>query len=129
MRTFAEFPNEARSVTAARHFVGRALEDAIPGEAREVVELMVSELATNSIGHAHAGFSVLVNVEGPVVTLEVTDGGPGRPTVRTPTIAEPSGRGLSIVEGMSDEWGVTYISGAKRVWANLRLLPTPVGLA
>ena len=43
----------------------------------------------------------------------------GRPTLRSPTVLEPSGRGLRIVEALSKAWGVVPGEGGTRVWFTL----------
>jgi serine/threonine-protein kinase RsbW len=111
------FPHQPTAMTVARRFVAEALE-ALPASAAFDVELMVSELATNCIRHTASGFILTLEVEGDVVRVEMTDTGPGRPEVRFPLPSEPTGRGLHIVEGLSDEWGVSADPdrGGKTVW-------------
>ena len=113
------FPHTPASVAEARRFVLGALSD-VPVESREVIAVMVSELATNALRHAETPFSVRVEQAPGTVRVEVADGGEGRPAVRSPEPSEPSGRGLRIVESLSDTWGVTAASGAgKTVWFTL----------
>jgi anti-sigma regulatory factor (Ser/Thr protein kinase) len=111
------FPHTTASVTEARHFVLDALSD-VPRESREVIAVMVSELATNALRHAATPFSVRVEQTARAVRVDVTDGGDGAPAVRTPGPGEPTGRGLRIVEGLSDAWGVEPLRGGtgKTVW-------------
>jgi hypothetical protein len=57
--------------------------------------------------------------------VEVTDRGSGAPNVLSPDPTSLSGRGLHIVEQLSDEWGVTAPGvNAKTVWFSLSLLPS-----
>ena len=113
------FPHTPASVAEARHFVLGALSD-VPAEGREVIAVMVSELATNALRHADTSFSVRVDQTSGSVRVEVSDGGDGRPAVQSPEPSEPSGRGLRIVESLSDAWGVTAASGpGKTVWFTL----------
>jgi anti-sigma regulatory factor (Ser/Thr protein kinase) len=102
------------AVTAARGFV----RDALRSQSLEVVEaaeLMTSELATNCVRHAHTDFEVAIHREGGI-RIEVRDTGDGRPRRLSPLSKEPSGRGLLIVEAMSDSWGVIPDSDGKTVW-------------
>jgi anti-sigma regulatory factor (Ser/Thr protein kinase) len=120
------FPHTPASVAEARHFVQGALSDA-PAERREVIAVMVSELATNALRHAETSFSVRVEQTLGTVRIEVSDGGDGHPAVRSPEPSEPSGRGLRIVESLSDAWGVTAAQDAgKTVWFTLAV-PSNVG--
>jgi serine/threonine-protein kinase RsbW len=114
MSATASFPYELRSVPAARSFVREQLRD-FATQTVEAAELMVSELTTNSIRHAHSGFEVSIRV-GEDIRVEVSDGGGGRPQVLTPRPTDPSGRGLRIVEGLSKQWGVSSRREGKTVW-------------
>jgi anti-sigma regulatory factor (Ser/Thr protein kinase) len=110
------FANSPSSVRLARRFVSGRLAPIDP-DTDEAVSLMVSELATNSLRHAGTEFTVAVHIAGHVARIEVTDSGPGTPAPRSPSPAEPSGRGLRIVAEMSDDWGVRDdAAGTKTVW-------------
>ena len=117
MSTTESFPFEPRSVPAARRFV-RAQLTGYPAETVEAAELMLSELATNSIRHAHSGFEVSVRA-GKEIRVDVTDSGTGQPRLLTPRATDASGRGLRIVEGLSKRWGISEHSGSKTVWFTL----------
>ncbi len=102
-------------MTAARHFVRETLS----GQSEEVVdavELMVCELATNCVQHAQTDFEVVIHHQHGEIRVEVSDAGRGRPTLRSPTSQECSGRGLRIVEALSTAWGVVPGDDGTRVW-------------
>jgi two-component sensor histidine kinase len=114
------FPADALSVAAARRFATERL-SGLPAETLDAIELMVSELATNCVRHARAGFEVKIARRGRQLRIEVTDDAGGTPTKRSPPPEEPRGRGLQIVEMFSDAWGVEPGRGAgKTVWFVLR---------
>jgi anti-sigma regulatory factor (Ser/Thr protein kinase) len=118
-RTFDDAP---ASVTQARRFVVGVLGDIEPDVADRVV-VMVSELATNSVRHAHSPFTVTVERTPRDIRISVFDVGPERPAMRSPRPGEPTGRGLRIVQALADNWGVTTHDGAgKAVWFSLRAL-------
>jgi anti-sigma regulatory factor (Ser/Thr protein kinase) len=85
----------------------------------DAVELMVSELATNSVKHAHSDFKVSIIDSGGEIRVEVRDTGRGRPVLQSPTPIEPSGRGLRIVEALSRAWGTVDSPHGKTVWFTL----------
>ena len=119
MRRERDFPFDVASVSAARHFATDALADT-PAEVLDAVQLMVSELATNSIRHARTGFRLAIARARESVRIEVTDVGGGVPQVRRPAPTDPTGRGLAIVEMFSDDWGVEYGAPSdKTVWFTL----------
>jgi anti-sigma regulatory factor (Ser/Thr protein kinase) len=110
------FSADPRSVSGARRFAIEALAGS-PADVLQAVELMVSELATNCVRHVHSGFELKVVRTGDEIRVEVTDGGGGAPKMQSPTPEQPSGRGLRIVDMLSERWGVTRaaVSG-KTVW-------------
>jgi anti-sigma regulatory factor (Ser/Thr protein kinase) len=115
------FEATEESVGKARRFVSRLVSD-LPDDLRDAVSLMVSELATNALVHASSGFDVDVERSDAAVTISVTDRGEGAPAVQSPSSSEPHGRGLRIVEALSDEWGATSSTETgKTVWFQMTL--------
>jgi anti-sigma regulatory factor (Ser/Thr protein kinase) len=114
------FPPKLSSVAAARRFVREQLGDDAAAPARDAVELMVSELATNSVKHARAAFTVTIERDGEEIRVQVHDAGIGRPVAASPGLLYTTGRGLQIVELLSSRWGVIEESGGKTVWFTLR---------
>jgi anti-sigma regulatory factor (Ser/Thr protein kinase) len=96
------FPGAPESVPTARHFVSTAVAD-IPKEIADRAALMVSELATNAIRHGGSDFEVLVELTPEELYVEIADSGGGSPTVQHALPLEASGRGLHIVESLSDK--------------------------
>lgn len=100
----------------ARRFVTQNISD-LPRELQDSVSLMVSELATNALVHASSGFDVSVDRSVASVTISVTDRGDGTPAIQSPSSSEPHGRGLRIVETLSDDWGISAAAETgKTVW-------------
>jgi hypothetical protein len=54
--------------------------------------------------------------------VRVTDTGPELPVVRDTDIAAAHGRGIALVDLLSDDWGVEQADPGKQVW--FRLAPT-----
>jgi serine/threonine-protein kinase RsbW len=104
-------------VGAARRYVRDVLRH-LPAQVA-AVELMVSELATNSVKHAHSSFKVSIDDAGGEIRVEVRDTGRGQPVLRSPTPLEPSGRGLRIVEALARTWGTVDSPHGKTVWFTL----------
>jgi anti-sigma regulatory factor (Ser/Thr protein kinase) len=101
----------SEAVSAARHSLDE-LEGLLPPEKLEDVQLVVSELVTNSI--RHAGLSpndqilLTVVISGRSVRGRVCDPGLGfeKPSELRPRSDFSGGWGLPIVETISDRWGV-----------------------
>lgn len=120
------FGPEPSSVPKARKFAAEALRG-LPKEFVETVQLMVSELATNSLVHGGTGFSLQIECRDHDVRVEVADGGPGNPEIHQPAPSVPHGRGIQMVDVLSDHWGILRAQGetGKTVWFSLTL-PTSV---
>ena len=118
VRKFRAVPE---SVPAARRFVRDALRD----QSRELIqaaELMTSELATNCVQHAHTDFELAVRMQDQI-RVEVRDTDQHQPEIQFPKPEDQSGRGLRIVEAMSDTWGVIPSQEGKTVWFELESQP------
>ena len=101
-----------------------------PGEARRAVEdlalslpllrdvqLIVSELVTNSVRHSGSGDDIRLRawlrLNG--VKVEIADGGGGFETEHDRSADDEGGRGLLILDALAKAWGVTAGSPT-RVW-------------
>jgi anti-sigma regulatory factor (Ser/Thr protein kinase) len=116
----ARFDGEPNSVSAARRFVSAVLEGAGVPDQAWVASQIVSELATNAVLHAGTAFVVRLGVVGQSVRLAVTD---ERPQVRAAkrqfSADTTTGRGLRLVEQLSQAWGVTSDAQTKTVWCEI----------
>jgi anti-sigma regulatory factor (Ser/Thr protein kinase) len=123
VKTSRTFPPAVASIRAARQFVLAAIGDAAADQ-RELVSVMVSELAMNAVEYAGTRFEVSVEVTGRRLQVEVADSGGGTVQAQPPPPASsPHGRGLFIVDELSDDWGVSPSRGAsgKSVWFTVAL--------
>lgn len=116
-------PPESRAPHTARE----ALEnlEVVPGDRLMEIQLLVTELVTNSVVHAglRPGERIAVSIQrsDTGVRVEVADRGPG--FAPPPPPEDPfatSGRGLALVETLSDRWGVDT-DGLTRVWFEIDL--------
>ncbi|MFF1409466.1 ATP-binding protein [Streptomyces sp. NPDC058289] len=88
--------------------------------------LLVSEVVANACMHAGGPSSLLLRCTPERLRIEVTDGSPLTPTVRTPSDpARPGGHGLLIVDRLAREWGSEPVDGGKCVWVEVDA-PPPV---
>ncbi len=122
----------AASPGLARKVVLRWLLDLGMEEQAEKVLLIASELVANAVVHAHTVLEISMSTSSRSVELGVRDDDRHLPRLdsvdvptarggdRAPPLAE-GGRGLAIVEGLADEWGVDVLRGGKRVWARISL--------
>ncbi|WP_431776032.1 ATP-binding protein [Streptomyces cucumeris] len=89
----------------------------------EVAELAVSELLANVVRHVpDRSCTVLLIAEEGRLRVEVGDNWPPLPARRTAGPWEESGRGLDLVDLITDAWGVdrTPARPGKTVWFELK---------
>ena len=122
------------SVKQARRFVSECLGDAADAEASEVAVLLTSELVSNAIQHGgpHSpSASVRVSVQDLVgrFRVEVEDAGQDMPVLGDVDPTAAGGRGLLLVERLSDQWGCERLAGgAKVVWIEVVTSPTATSM-
>ena len=117
----ARFPAETASITVSRHRLEDFLYD-VPEHVRMVAALLVSELTTNVVRHAHTHFSLCADVTPLHLRVEVADGTREPPVVKQPGPEDIGGRGLVLVSQLADDWGTEPIPDGKLVWFELSLL-------
>ncbi len=120
------------AVKAARDFTHTTLSQWEADALFDDAAVVISELVTNAVRYgSRAGLPssaadarvelVLMRRTGCIVCA-VTDPNPGPPVRMEPDYAAESGRGLCVVESLSEEWGWTPLNtGRKAVWAALAL--------
>ena len=108
------------AIGRARHDVEDALTAAdVDIRASGDLMLLVSELVTNAVRHAHGEhFEVRVEVGRDVVRLEVHDDGEGFEPRIAPSEDGTGGYGLFIVDRLADRWGVERDEGGV-IWLEL----------
>lgn len=110
-------PCERQSARLARRFVTETLSTWLGPRQHEVAELLTGELVTNAVLHAHTDVGVTVSLARTVVRIEVEDGSDSPPLPVHADEYAGSGRGLRLVDDLSDGWGVEPVAGGgKTVW-------------
>jgi integral membrane sensor domain MASE1/anti-sigma regulatory factor (Ser/Thr protein kinase) len=112
-------PGRPGAVPRAREAVGE-LEPGLEHAVFVNLRLLVSELVTNSVRHAHAPASASLELRAAVFTghvrVEVGDDGRGfDPREQSPSRDNSSGWGLYLVDQLADRWGVANTHGTN-VW-------------
>lgn len=112
-------PPETRSVSAARHFLTRTLDDWGMVDYEWVAAQILSELVTNVVLHARTSFTVIVTADDRLLRIEVQDGSTRPPVRRRFGLGATTGRGLALVERLGSGWGVHTGDGGKVVWCEI----------
>ena len=109
-------PTTDAAATARRH-VQSTLRATPIEELADDAALAVTELVTNVLLHTDSEVRVDVDVAGDTVRVAVSDSSPVLPVPGLLDPAGASGRGLVLVERLTQRWGVTKVSGGgKSVW-------------
>jgi len=124
VRRVGAFAADPRSPREARHAIEELLGPALDDETRAAVLLAVSELATNAVLHARTTFEVRLGFGADCVRIEVADGDPTIPEPGSPDLLDVSGRGLLLVAGIAERWGVEPRPRGKTVWFERRVART-----
>ncbi|MFF4487864.1 SpoIIE family protein phosphatase [Streptomyces sp. NPDC001544] len=119
------------AVMHARRFTARTLRRWEVGEIADAVLLVVSELVTNALVHTQGPVHVDLMLRGDRVRVCVSDSSPRAPA--KPVIVDwesTGGRGLMLVEAMSDSFGSMPVASGKQVWSEIVVPPCePAGAA
>lgn len=119
----ATLPDMLASATLARHLVGQLLEPTASKEEQHTAELLTTELVSNALAHTSDGCELRLTCDlESLLRVEVADDGDDTPAVASADVTGSHGRGLHIVDGLADRWGVEPgATAGKIVWFELQL--------
>ena len=120
-RAHIDLPPVIASVPLARHVTLDVLRVWRSPHDLDDAALLVSELVSNVVDHAHteASLALELDLAGDWLRISVADGSAVRPVVRELREDLPRGRGLQLVAAIADRWGAEDHVGGKRVWLEL----------
>jgi anti-sigma regulatory factor (Ser/Thr protein kinase) len=117
-RTLSSSPAAARE---AREFMDSAICTAHASAVLDDARLLVTELVANSIRHGSPPITLRVECDASAgMKVSVSDANPEKPMARPATPEDESGRGVHIVDLLSDAWGVSPTGNGKAVWFRLK---------
>jgi len=93
----------------------------------EILTLLTTELATNSLVHTETAATATITYIGPLVRVEVHDGSPRMPERKDARSYDIGGRGIALIEEMAADWGSTVTPTGKRTWFDLPVVPPGSG--
>jgi anti-sigma regulatory factor (Ser/Thr protein kinase) len=109
------------AIRAVRHLVTETLrawgQDALVSDAA----LLVSELATNAVRHASSPFRASVTRTDTTIRIAIEDLGTSEPLLRPADPDRLGGRGVALVDAMSQSWGCEPAPAGKVVWCELSM--------
>jgi CheY-like chemotaxis protein len=110
------FPPDLTSGRNARRQLRTLLDDWELEHLRDSAELLATELINNAVVHAESGVDVVVRERPAGLRVEVSDRGAGSPHRPETSLSDTHGRGLLLVESMSDAWGTAVNGSTKTIW-------------
>ncbi|WP_327242805.1 SpoIIE family protein phosphatase [Streptomyces sp. NBC_01320] len=111
--------NDPEALSSARHMIRAAVRAWGAKDRADEAELAADELITNALMHTDGGAIVTVRVlAGPErrLRVDVEDRSSALPRPRDAGVSGVSGRGLMLVDRLTDAWGVESRGSGKCVW-------------
>ncbi|MGW7299917.1 MULTISPECIES: SpoIIE family protein phosphatase [unclassified Streptomyces] len=112
-------PGDPEALSQARHMIRAAVRAWGSGQRADEIELVADELITNALMHTEGAAVVTLRVLSGAdlrLRVEVEDSSSALPRRREAGADGVSGRGLLLVELLTDVWGVEARGGGKCVW-------------
>ncbi|MGP4002909.1 ATP-binding protein [Streptomyces sp. 8N706] len=116
------FLAEPEEVAALRRIIRTHLTQWGLPELVDAVELCVSELVANVITHVGPGTptTLALSMRGTYVRIEVSDpDARALPTLLNVELHAESGRGMTLIQALTDRWGVTPTASGKTTWCEI----------
>jgi anti-sigma regulatory factor (Ser/Thr protein kinase) len=118
------------SSAAARAYTREVLAHWQLADLTEDIVLIVDELVTNAVRHSAGPITLALDLREGSVHVEVTDDCAAMPSTQSLSDTRTSGRGLAIIDAISDGWGARALAaGGKSVWADVSRHSTPERVA
>ena len=112
-------PADLSSVSQARNFLRHALADWSVDGFELAAPQVLTELATNAALHARSAYTVHLLLDDGHLLVEVSDSSPVMPQQRHYGTGATTGRGIALVEALSEAWGVESSPTGKTVWCRV----------
>ncbi|HET9733340.1 MAG TPA: response regulator [Acidimicrobiales bacterium] len=112
-----KFPQDLSSPRRARRFLDEVLERWDCAAAVDLLHLLLSEVVTNAVVHAHSPPEVSLKMLGGTIRVEVSDDSADVPEAGVADDYDLGGRGIAMVAAAAARWGVAArVGGGKTVW-------------
>ena len=111
------------SAAVARRFVGKTLAEWGHQGHLDTACLLVSEIVTNALRHAHAPLDLRLHLTSREIITEITDDSTHLPYRHLPDPDDEGGRGLMLVDALAADWGTRPADTGKTVWFTIPLEP------
>lgn len=110
-------PMDEQAVRRARTFLRDTHCTTHAAAVLDDAQLLVSELVTNAVRHGAPPITVEIECdESTGLTARISDGDPRLPSLGHAEDQDESGRGVALVDLISDVWGIEPSPDGKGVW-------------
>lgn len=119
---------DAQAAGDARRFLAEVLCSVHATRVLDEAQLLVSELVGNAVRHGLPPIEVDVRCDGgELLEIRVRDSLEGRPRLKHVDLDAEGGRGIALVDLLSEQWGTEFDpeAGGKVVWFRLSLRTAP----
>jgi anti-sigma regulatory factor (Ser/Thr protein kinase) len=114
---FLKLVADRQAPAAARgHVRGECADHGVSAAVTDTVVLLTSEVVTNAVLHGEGSLRLGAEAHRRLVRVEVMDRSNEAPRALEADADAESGRGMSIVDVLAAEWGVTSSDPGKTVW-------------
>lgn len=124
------FRADPEEVSRLRHLLRLRLDTWGHQESSEAAQLCLSELVSNVIKHVGSGTPSTLAVSLTCARLRIEVQDPDARTLPVLRATDPSseaGRGMAMVDAVTDRWGVELCGDRKVTWCELRTVPAAPG--
>lgn len=116
--------HEPASAAVVRRHIREDLDrQGVASDSTDMVLLVATELVGNAVRHSAPARDGMLNVQwdldGDCFTVQVSDSSAQLPQRRRPSVDQPDGRGLGIIEAVAEAWGASAVADGKQVWARV----------
>jgi PAS domain S-box-containing protein len=112
---------DPRAARSARDFIARHVAEPELTELRETAVLLVSEVVTNALRHTDGNVELALWRFLDRIRVEVSDETSRSPVAAYAGLLDESGRGVPLMDALSDRWGTSPHGEGKVVWFELDL--------